>query len=357
MEHRYDPSFERDDRDERSRDRERYRSQSRRDFQPGNYGFQESGYGGQQGQYGQGQYGQGQYGQGQYSQGQYGQSQYGGGSGQYGSSGGDYGYGQSGYGQNYGEGGYGQGRQSQYSGFERSRDRDRDRDRWGGERDYWGEASRSDTSSGYYRPGSSGMTGYGGTQGGYGSSFYGQRWGRGDWEPRERFGGESRWGDDQRWRGESQGFFGDRDRESSRGGRFGGYGERGRERPGFFQRLFKRGPKGYQRSDERLREDISERLMYAMEIDSSEVTVNVSDGRVTLDGTVPDRYMKHSIEDLVDECPGVQDIDNRIRVQREGASTSSLSGSSTGTSDVGTSTTSRTGGTSATTGSQSRRPS
>jgi osmotically-inducible protein OsmY len=84
----------------------------------------------------------------------------------------------------------------------------------------------------------------------------------------------------------------------------------------------------------------------------------VADGRVTLDGTVPDRYMKHAIEDLVDECPGVQDIDNRVRVQRESASTSSLSGSSTsttGTSDVGTSTTSRTGG--ASTGSQSRRPS
>jgi hypothetical protein len=342
MEHRYDPSYERDERDERSRDRERYRSQSRRDFQPGNYGFQESGYGGQQGQYGQSQYGQGQYGQGQSGQGQYGQGQ----SGQ-----GQYGQGQSGQGE------YG-GSSGQYSGFERSRDRDR----WGEQRDFSGESSRSESSSGYYRPGSYGMTGYGGSQGGFGSSFYGQRSGGGDWEPRERFGGESRWGDEQRWRGESQGLFGDRDREGWRGSRFDqGYGQRGRERPGFFQRLFKRGPKGYQRSDERLREDISERLMYAMEIDSSEVTVSVSDGRVTLDGTVPDRYMKHAIEDLVDECPGVQDIDNRVRVQREGASTSSLSGTGT-SSDVGTSTTSRTGSStsttgSSTTGSQSRRPS
>lgn len=299
MEHRYDPSYERDDRDERSRDRDRYRSQSRRDFQPGNYGFQESVHGGQQGQSGQSQYGQ---------------SEYGGSSGQ-------------------------------YSGFERSRDpdRDRDRDRWGEQRDYRGEQRD------YWREPSRS-----GSPSGYGSSFYGQRQGRGEWEPRERFGGdESRWSDEQRSRVESQGPFGDRDREGWRGGRF-RYGERGRERPGFFQRLFKRGPKGYQRSDERLREDISERLMYAMEIDSSEVTVGVVDGRVTLDGTVPDRYMKHAIEDLVDECPGVQDIDNRIRVQRESASTSSLSG--TGTSDVGTSTSSRTGGATST-GSQSRRPS
>ncbi|HEX8755352.1 MAG TPA: BON domain-containing protein [Steroidobacteraceae bacterium] len=76
------------------------------------------------------------------------------------------------------------------------------------------------------------------------------------------------------------------------------------------------GPKGYQRSDERLREDISERLMQARYIDSSDVTVQVSAAKVTLEGTVPERRMKHAIEDLVDACPGVQDIENRIRVKR-----------------------------------------
>lgn len=76
------------------------------------------------------------------------------------------------------------------------------------------------------------------------------------------------------------------------------------------------GPKGYQRSDERLREDISERLMEARYIDSSDVTVEVSGAKVVLEGTVPERRMKHAIEDLVDACPGVQDIENRIRVRR-----------------------------------------
>ncbi len=76
------------------------------------------------------------------------------------------------------------------------------------------------------------------------------------------------------------------------------------------------GPKGYQRSDERLREDISERLMQARYIDSSEVTVQVAGAKVVLEGTVPERRMKHAIEDLVDACPGVQDIENRIRVKR-----------------------------------------
>ena len=82
------------------------------------------------------------------------------------------------------------------------------------------------------------------------------------------------------------------------------------------RRRYPPGPKGYQRSDERLREDISERLMEARYIDSSDVTVEVSGAKVVLEGTVPERRMKHAIEDLVDACPGVQDIDNRIRVKR-----------------------------------------
>ncbi|HVY81845.1 MAG TPA: BON domain-containing protein [Steroidobacteraceae bacterium] len=81
-------------------------------------------------------------------------------------------------------------------------------------------------------------------------------------------------------------------------------------------RAFKRGPKGYQRSDERLREDISERIMEAAHVDSSDVSVNVVGGKVILEGTVPDRYTKHYIEDLADAAPGVQDIENRIRVRR-----------------------------------------
>ena len=82
------------------------------------------------------------------------------------------------------------------------------------------------------------------------------------------------------------------------------------------ERRYPPGPKGYQRSDERLREDISERLMEARYIDSSDVTVEVSGAKVVLEGTVPERRMKHAIEDLVDACPGVQDIDNKIRVRR-----------------------------------------
>ena len=93
-----------------------------------------------------------------------------------------------------------------------------------------------------------------------------------------------------------------------------------------------RGPKGYQRSDERLKEDISERLMSAAYVDASEVSVEVKDGKVTLEGSVHERRMKHCIEDIVDDCMGVKDIDNRIRVSQgqQGAETSMSIGGGTG---------------------------
>lgn len=82
------------------------------------------------------------------------------------------------------------------------------------------------------------------------------------------------------------------------------------------QQRYRSGPKGYTRSDDRLREEISERLMMADSIDSSDVTIVVKEAKVTLEGSVPNRRMKHAIEDLADQCPGVQDVDNRIRVQQ-----------------------------------------
>jgi osmotically-inducible protein OsmY len=77
-------------------------------------------------------------------------------------------------------------------------------------------------------------------------------------------------------------------------------------------------------SDDVLREEIAARLKEAIDIDASEVTVQVLGAKVILDGTVPDRYMRHAIEDLADAAPGVQDIENRIRVTGRGATTPGL---------------------------------
>ena len=51
-----------------------------------------------------------------------------------------------------------------------------------------------------------------------------------------------------------------------------------------------KGPRGYVRSDERIKEDVSDRLSMDDETDASDITVTVSQGEVTLEGTVPDRH-------------------------------------------------------------------
>ena len=76
-----------------------------------------------------------------------------------------------------------------------------------------------------------------------------------------------------------------------------------------------RGPKNYARSDERIQEDISERLWDADDVDASDVVVEVKNGEVTLRGNVERRSIKHRIEDIADGCGGVKDIHNEIRVQ------------------------------------------
>jgi hypothetical protein len=92
-----------------------------------------------------------------------------------------------------------------------------------------------------------------------------------------------------------------------------GYGERAGR--GFARGFRGRGPKNYTRSDERIQEDINERLWDADDVDASDVTVEVKDGEVTLRGNVEHRGIKHRIEDIADACSGVKDIHNEIRVQ------------------------------------------
>lgn len=77
-----------------------------------------------------------------------------------------------------------------------------------------------------------------------------------------------------------------------------------------------RGPQGYTRSDERIREDVCERLSEHHYIDASQIRVEVNDGVVTLEGTVDDRWQKYQTEDLVDATSGVKDIQNRLNVSR-----------------------------------------
>ncbi|MFC3287370.1 BON domain-containing protein, partial [Paracoccus aerius] len=97
-----------------------------------------------------------------------------------------------------------------------------------------------------------------------------------------------------------------------------------------------RGPRNYSRSDDRIREDVSDRLSDDRHIDASDIEVSVSGGEVTLDGTVDSRSAKRHAEDLAESCSGVKHVQNNLRVkdrQMSGGSSGSMSGSgSTGMS-------------------------
>ncbi|EHP44113.1 hypothetical protein OR16_03982 [Cupriavidus basilensis OR16] len=77
------------------------------------------------------------------------------------------------------------------------------------------------------------------------------------------------------------------------------------------------GPRGYQRSDDSIRDQICERLSWARRVDVSDVSVDVSNGVVSLSGTVRDRGQKYYIEEVADDTYGVIEVNNDIRVRRE----------------------------------------
>jgi hypothetical protein len=164
--------------------------------------------------------------------------------------------------------------------------------------------------------------GQGGSFGGWGIPSGSEPGGYGMNTP-YRGGGPQNWSGSN-WGGQQGGGWGE-----SHSGRFAGSESYGGGMRG-------RAPKGYTRSDERIKDDVCEQLYRTPDIDVSDVTVEARSGTVTLDGTVPDRRMKHRIEDLCEQCIGVQDVENRIRVRREdrgAAMGDSTSGGTVGTPD------------------------
>lgn len=94
------------------------------------------------------------------------------------------------------------------------------------------------------------------------------------------------------------------------------YGERGpaRFRPSRFEVGRFDGVK--QRRDERIREEVCERLMFSHSVDPGELEVNVSEGLVTLDGIVEDRDQKRLAEELIEDLPGVKRVHNHLSVRK-----------------------------------------
>jgi osmotically-inducible protein OsmY len=76
-----------------------------------------------------------------------------------------------------------------------------------------------------------------------------------------------------------------------------------------------RGPKGYRRSDDRIREDINDRLTDDPYLDASEIEVQVVECEVTLTGTVQRRSDKRRAEELAESISGVSHVQNNLRAQ------------------------------------------
>ncbi len=77
-----------------------------------------------------------------------------------------------------------------------------------------------------------------------------------------------------------------------------------------------KGPKDYKRSEDRIREDVCDRLSDDDMLDATNINVQIQGNEVILTGTVENREQKRRAEDLVERISGVNNVENRIRVTR-----------------------------------------
>ena len=75
-----------------------------------------------------------------------------------------------------------------------------------------------------------------------------------------------------------------------------------------------RAPIGYERSDERIREEICEELTRRPDIDPGRLSVSVADGEVTLEGAVEDLESRRLADEIATHCTGVRQVHNVLRV-------------------------------------------
>jgi osmotically-inducible protein OsmY len=98
-----------------------------------------------------------------------------------------------------------------------------------------------------------------------------------------------------------------------------------------------RGPRNYTRSDDRITEDINDRLTDDYYLDATDIDVKVEHGDVTLTGNVDSRYAKRRAEDIAESVSGVKNVENRIHLTETSTETGpyvsagSFTGSTTAT--------------------------
>jgi osmotically-inducible protein OsmY len=135
----------------------------------------------------------------------------------------------------------------------------------------------------------------------------------GDWDRDRRRGGYGgRAGSD-----EERGFF---DRAADEVSGFGDdEAERRRQQDARAEGRYRgHGPRGYRRSDDRIRDDVNDRLTDDPYVDASDVDVRVENGEVTLTGTVDSRMVRRRAEDVAETVSGVSHVQNNLRVRQQG---------------------------------------
>lgn len=89
------------------------------------------------------------------------------------------------------------------------------------------------------------------------------------------------------------------------------------EGSGAYQGMYAgRGPRNYQRADERISDEIHQCLTRHPDLDATDIEVMVELGVVTLRGAVESRYAKRLTEDIVEDVYGVKEVHNELRVNR-----------------------------------------
>ncbi|MGN6164050.1 MAG: BON domain-containing protein [Flavisolibacter sp.] len=196
-------------------------------------------------------------------------------------------------------GGYSSNYGRNYDKINRDRNKDYDNDRWRntqgwsyedtGNRNY-GLNRESDYGTGYGEEATRTRNRYGGDTSNYGNANQGG-YDRGWWD---------------RTRDEVSSWFGDDDAERRR-------------------RMDKttgphkgKGPKGYHRSEERIREDVCDRLCDNSMIDASDIDIKVEGTEVILTGTVESKEDKRRAEDIAESISGVSNVQNQLRVEHSG---------------------------------------
>jgi hypothetical protein len=70
------------------------------------------------------------------------------------------------------------------------------------------------------------------------------------------------------------------------------------------------------RHDDRIHDDVCDRLSLSDEIDANQIEVEVQAGSVTLTGNVENRHMKQLAGDIAEAVPGVAAVHNRLHVEQ-----------------------------------------